>query len=100
MLQLVNVREVREHVYLATLDRDGQLMEYEFTWTPPDGPDDWPIVNYPDRADYDLIDYEPEEYKNKPGGALWVPALAKVAQIVYRLAEGATIDYPVLLDER
>ena len=101
MLQLVNITEVRKHVYLATLDRDGQIIEYEFTWTPPRAPEGWPTVDYPERADYDLIDYEPEEYKNKPdGGALWIPALSKVVQIVYRLADGATIEYPVVLDER
>lgn len=61
MLQLLSVREIREQVYLATLDRDGQTMEYEFTWTPPRRPGGWPTVGYPDRAAYDLIDYEPEE---------------------------------------
>ena len=93
--------EIREHVYLATLDRDGQAMQYELTWTPPDSPEGWPLVDAPVHMDYDLIDYEAEEYKKRPhGGALWVPAISKVVQIVYRLAAGETIEYPVLLDER
>lgn len=100
MLQLVSITECRENVYLVTLDRDGKILEYEFTRTPPNGADGYAMVGYPDKAAYDLIDYEPEESKNKPGGAIWIPALSKVNQIIHRIANGARIDYPVLLDER
>lgn len=100
MLQLLNIEKIREYVYLATLDRDGQVMQYEFTWTPPETPDGWPMVSSPEHAHYDLIDYEAEEHTKQPGGMLWIPALARVTQIVHRIADGETVEYPVLLDRR
>lgn len=100
MLQLLSVREVREHIFLVTLDSDGQIFEYEFIWTPPVPPDVAGHVDYPPRVDYDLADYEANELKDKPGGALWVPALSTVINIIHRLATGEVVDCPVVLDER
>lgn len=100
MLQLLSVTEVREHIFLVTFDSDGRTFEYEFTWTPPVPPDVAGHVDYPSRVDYDLADYEAEELKGKPGGALWVPALSTVIGIIHRLAAGEIVAYPVLLDER
>lgn len=100
MLQLLSVTEVREHIFLVTFDSDGQTFEYEFTWTPPVPPDVAGHVDYPPRVDYDLADYEAEELKDKPGGALWVPALSTVIDIIHRLAAGEDVDFPFVLDER
>lgn len=100
MLQLLNVQEIREHAYLVTLDRDGAVLEYEFTWNPSRNPDGFAHVYYPEHAAYDLVDYEPEEHKNQPGGALWIPPLAKVSRLIHRIVDGQIIDYPVMFDER
>lgn len=100
MLQLVSVREIRKHVYLVTLDRDGANLEYEFTWNPSRDPDGFAHVYYPEHAAYDLIDYEPEDHKDRPGGALWIPPLAEISRLIHCIADGQAIEYPVLLDQR
>lgn len=100
MLRLLSVKEIREHVFLVTLDNKGKTLNYEFTWTPPASTDGVGRVGSPIRIDYDLLEYEAEELKDKPGGALWVPAVSKLLKLVRRHASGEHIDYPIVLDER
>ena len=49
MLRLMNVQEIREDVFLVTLDRDGRQMQYEYTRILPSEPDDWVRFEWPSK---------------------------------------------------
>ncbi len=100
MLRLMNVQEIRENVFLVTLDRDGRRMEYEYTRIPPSDPDDWVRFDWPQQVQWDLIDYEVKPEPGQPQGALWIPALQELNRLVYKAADGEPLKLPIVLDER
>ena len=97
---MMEVKETRTDVFVVSLDRDGKGLQYEFVRTPPEGPDDWATLDYGDQIFVDLMDYELKPIPGQPHGALTIPAINDICQIVYRFARGTKIDFPVLLDER
>ena len=100
MLRLMEVREVRKDVYMVSLERDGNPLRYEFTWNPPPRPDLPETLDYPDQIQWDLMDYEVPDVTGQANGAIWIPVLHEVCQVVYRVADGHAIEFPMILDER
>ncbi len=100
MLRLMNVEKLREHVYAVTLERDGKRLRYEFIWRPPPRPGLPDTLDYDEQVVWDLMAYEVKPPPGRPHGAITIPALDEVCQIVYRVADGGEVDFPVVLDER
>lgn len=100
MLRLMDVRAVRENTYQVVLDRDGKTLGYEFTWYPPSRPGRPDRLDYPDQVFWDLMDYQVEEKPGSANGALCIPAVYEVCQVVYRVANGGDVELPIVLDER
>lgn len=100
MLRLMDIRRIREDIYAVTCNRDGQILRYEFTRRPPVRPGLPESLDYDDQVVSDLIDYEAKPPPGRPHGAIVIPSLDKACQIVYRVADGHSIDFPIVLDER
>jgi len=101
MLTLVKIEAIHPRKLVATLDRDGTLLSYEFDVTLP-GDARIGGASEPLKMWADLIDYEVEP---KPGGppgrgALIVPPIPVVRRLVFNFAVGDKVDLPVVLDER
>lgn len=99
MLRLMNIEEIRTHVYQVTLDRDGATLQYEFIYRPPREPDGIPNLDAGERIDWDLIDYE-KRFPGPSQGMIWVPVVSDICRLVYRVTDGERLTFPIVLDER
>ena len=100
MLRLMDVRTLADGVRAVTLDRDGTTRRYEFTICAPSRPGLPRSMESPDQVVWDLLDYEWKSPPGQPHGAIWIPVLDEVTRIVYRVADGEPIEFPIVLDER
>jgi len=99
MLTLVKIEAIHPRKYVATLDRDGKLLSYEFDIRLPGdariGGASEPLKMYAD-----LIDYEDQRDFGPSRGMLYVPAIDVVRRLVFDVAVGDKVDLPIVLDER
>jgi len=99
MLTLVKIEAIHPRKLVATLDRDGTLLSFEFDVRLSD---DGSVkgVGPPEHMYADLIDYEDQRDYGPSRGIINIPAIRVVRRLVYRVAIGTHVDLPIVLDER
>jgi len=102
MLTLVDIKKKDACNYIVILNRDGKEMVYEYhVHIPgPNDPNGIRAMGHSEEMDYDLIDYELPCPPDRPHGAIYIPFMRRISNLVFRVADGIPVDLPVVLDER
>ena len=100
MLRLMGVHKLSGDTYSVVLDRDGKRLQYEFGWSPSSHEVLPGHLDYPAQIQWDLMDYDIPDVPGQANGAFCIPPLAEVCRVVYRVAHGKEIAFPIVLDER